>query len=518
MRLGTKALIPLALILVVGFGAFTYITQVRLETELLRRAKSASKHEVDTLITAVDPLMKKALNRELRIILKSFGDFTLYPGPNPPGTAWEKDPSKLETVEDLASQINDSRALEIFRTGQGESFIDRVEDTDLLVLYEPILNKASCKKCHYGGQKLLGVIRHVTSLQDIEDFSKSSRERMFLISGGILVFVVGAIFLVLRIVATHPLNRMAQHVRLISRGDFRDELPVGSDDELGDMAGALNEMRAVIARVSSQLHLAAAQVASASEEVSASSQTLYEGSRNQASAVEDLAARAADLAQTVTLVSEETIRVQGHTQTAVAQAKKGQATVDLALGSMSRIADSSKQISEITNVVTSLARETELLALNATIEAARAGEHGAGFAVVAEEIRSLAERSGRAATEIRELIQEAANRVQDGMRNSQNAGENLGEIVDGSLVSTESVAAIVDSCSSQREVSEGLNDAVEDVNAVVRSNLSAAEALTQASAHLAEQASNVREVVGWFQLEGTEFSARSAPRRASDDA
>ncbi len=150
------------------------------------------------------------------------------------------------------------------------------------------------------------------------------------------------------------------------------------------------------------------------------------------------------------------------------QATSGGEAVQTAVTSMLEIKKSSDEISSITSIISDIAEQTNLLALNAAIEAARAGEHGKGFAVVADEVRKLAERSAKAALQITKLIKESSVRVDDGTKLSNNAGEMLNVIIEHVRKTADMIGQISATTEEQAATSNTIREGMDQISAVGR--------------------------------------------------
>jgi methyl-accepting chemotaxis protein len=176
---------------------------------------------------------------------------------------------------------------------------------------------------------------------------------------------------------------------------------------------------------------------------------------------------------------------------------------------MSKIEQSSNQISSIIGVIDEIAFQTNLLALNAGVEAARAGEAGKGFAVVAQEVRELAQRSAQAAKEIKELIRNSSGEVQSGVQLVSQTGEALKTIETYIVTINQHMDAIA---TSAREQSVGLsevNTAVNQMDQVTQQNAAMVEETNAAGATLASEAGRLRELISQFQLGHTAANTTS---------
>ena len=182
---------------------------------------------------------------------------------------------------------------------------------------------------------------------------------------------------------------------------------------------------------------------------------------------------------------------------------------------MDQINASSKKIGDITGIIEGIAFQTNILALNAAVEAARAGDQGRGFAVVAGEVRSLAQRSAAAATEIKQLITASLQQVQEGTRLAAQAGASSQEM----LAAVQGVHGIMgEIASASREQSHGIgqvNQAVTQMDEVTQQNAALVEESAAASASLQDQALQLEQAMALFKLERRR-GAPSAPLRAPE--
>lgn len=251
------------------------------------------------------------------------------------------------------------------------------------------------------------------------------------------------------------------------------------------------------------------------------------GAREIAHGADDLSRRteqqAASLEETAAAVDQITSNVSNSSQRAeqartVAAAANRSATesadvVSHAEDAMRKIEHGSQQISNILGVIDEIAFQTNLLALNAGVEAARAGEAGKGFAVVAQEVRELAQRSAKAAKEIKLLIQTSTAEVEGGVRLVRDAGSAL-KTIGGFIVD---INAHMDAIAvSAREQATGLTEVNQAVNAMdqtTQQNAAMVEETNAASNTLAQEVTKLRDLIGQFQL-GDTMSQSAALRQA----
>jgi methyl-accepting chemotaxis protein len=235
-------------------------------------------------------------------------------------------------------------------------------------------------------------------------------------------------------------------------------------------------------------------------EISQSAEDLSKRTEQQAASLEETAAALDQITANVTNSSKRadearTVAVEANKSAA----ESGKVVAD-AVNAMHKIEQSSNQIASIIGVIDEIAFQTNLLALNAGVEAARAGDAGKGFAVVAQEVRELAQRSAKAAKEIKDLIRNSTVEVQSGVKLVSETGQAL-KTIEGYIIT---VNQHMDSiATSAREQSIGLaevNTAVNQMDQVTQQNAAMVEETNAASATLANEASRLRELISQFEL------------------
>jgi len=198
------------------------------------------------------------------------------------------------------------------------------------------------------------------------------------------------------------------------------------------------------------------------------------------------------------------------------KAQHGGQVVERAVSAMGEINQASKKISDIIGVIDEIAFQTNLLALNAAVEAARAGEQGRGFAVVAGEVRNLAQRSAGAAKEIKDLIRDTVNKVEDGTQLVNQSGETLSEIVSSVHTVTTMMSEIAEAAREQTSGIEQVNSAVSQMDEMTQQNAALVEEATAAGESMAEQSRSMADVVAFFSTSSSLKQAKvSAPSSVS---
>ena len=288
----------------------------------------------------------------------------------------------------------------------------------------------------------------------------------------------------------------------------------------GEYPGDHARIKESVNQTGQALHEALAQVSGAVDQVSAaagqiasSSQVVADGASQQASSLEETSSALESMSAMSKRTSDNAVQANALAQTAKKAAMSGTSAVEQMSVAMTKIKSSAEGTSQIIRDINEIAFQTNLLALNAAVEAARAGEAGRAFAVVAEEVRSLALRSKEAAMKTEELIKESVRQAGEGEVTSQKMAGKLTEILEG----IEKVSGIVNEISaSAKEQSAGvdrINRAVADMNKVTQQNAANSEESSSAAVELSSQAEEVAAMVSSFQLART----RGVPNRARAD-
>ncbi len=344
-----------------------------------------------------------------------------------------------------------------------------------------------------------------------------------------------------------PIKDITESSRELAQGKLDFQIDVKSEDELGQLAGALNtsvknlklyisdissvldgiaqgdlgkessityigdfvQIQTAIATISqqlnqtlSQIHASANQVDSGANQVAVGAQSLAQGATEQASEVDNL----------LEMVERITDQINNNAETAASTNKEAEivgGSITVCNDQMQEMAEAmdqinacSSEISKIIKTIEDIAFQTNILALNAAVEAARAGSAGKGFAVVADEVRNLAAKSAEAAKDTTALIEKTLRVVENGSVLTGRTQESLNSVVAGAENVTEDIRKISDASKEQELAINRIKDGISQISTVVQSNSATSEESAAASEELASQAQLLKRLIGSFKLKG----------------
>jgi methyl-accepting chemotaxis protein len=351
---------------------------------------------------------------------------------------------------------------------------------------------------------------------------------LLLVASGVLLGVLTSTVIV-RSISRGVAGMLGMIHEISARNLAVDDVEIQSGDEIGEAGIALNGMRNSLREMVRGIASTAEHLAAASEEISAGASQSAETARIQADQTRQVATAMAEMSSVVEQVSENSNTASASSHQAAEAAQQGGQVVEDALETMRRIAESSStmaaritklgnssvQIGEIVAVIDEIADQTNLLALNAAIEAARAGEQGRGFAVVADEVRKLAERTTKATKEIAtmiesiqveaksavEAIESGSHDVMIGVEKTTASGTALQEIIRASEQVGDMISRIATAATEQSSATEAVNSSVTQISNLTAESSAAAEQTAKACASLSKMALDLQTLVNQFRLD-----------------
>lgn len=288
----------------------------------------------------------------------------------------------------------------------------------------------------------------------------------------------------------------------ISVGDLSGSIASDSRDEIGQRLEAMKEMHAALTRMVVSVRNNAESVATASMQIAQGNAALSSRTEEQASALEETSSTMTQLGMTVKNNANNARQATVLAQNASSVAQQGGNVVDDVVETMKSINESSRSIADIINVIDSIAFQTNILGLNAAVEAARAGEQRRGFAVVAGDVRNLAQRSADAAKEIKSLITASVERVGQGSSLVNKAGKTVQQVVTSIRQLTGTVAEISSASAAQSTGVEQVGIAVSQMDQTTQQNAALVEESAATAQSLKEQADQLVREVTVFNVAG----------------
>lgn len=296
------------------------------------------------------------------------------------------------------------------------------------------------------------------------------------------------------------INEISEILNGISNNDLNFSTNTHYKGNFMTIEKSINNILFNLNDVMGNIKQSANQVSSSSSQISEGAQDLAQGSTDQASAVEELLATITEISEQVKKNANDSVWASSKASKVGEEVKQSNIQMDKMIEAMSRIENSSKQISNIIKTIEDIAFQSNLLSLNAAIEAARAGEAGKGFSVVAEEIRNLAGNSTEAAKNITALIEDSINAVENGTLIADETAKSLILVVDGAKEVSITIDNIAQASNEQSLSLNQITQGVEQISNVVQNNSATAEESAAASQELSGQSEMLKSLVNKFKL------------------
>jgi methyl-accepting chemotaxis protein len=342
-----------------------------------------------------------------------------------------------------------------------------------------------------------------TSVQETEWANKhllQSTRLVALAAGGLALLMAGLAGWLLARSLTKPLAVALQHANHVANGDFSQRVMASGRNEAAQLLQALDRISVSLSSVVSNVRQNSETVATASAQIAQGNLDLSQRTEEQASALQQTTASIEQLSVSMRQNLENARQANQLASGAASVAVRGGDEVAKVVDTMRGINDSSKKITDIISVIDGIAFQTNILALNAAVEAARAGEQGRGFAVVASEVRMLAGRSAGAAREIKQLIAASVERVEQGSRLVDQAGNTMTEVVGAIQQVTELMQSISAASEEQTTGAAHVSTAVSQMDQTTQQNAALVEESASAAASLQAQADQLVTSVAVFRL------------------
>ncbi|MBK7420412.1 MAG: methyl-accepting chemotaxis protein [Nitrospira sp.] len=416
-----------------------------------------------------------------------------------------------------------------------ESYARRDEVNGVPTFRRAVVDKATtaaCLSCHTSNQvgDTLGMLSVALPMGPAIALSNKSMWQTGGLMAGVVVIIMAITYFLLRNIVLQPLAKMSDISRDIAKGegDLTKRVPAEGNDEIAHMGKYFNEfieklqqMIKKVAHVTDKVASASVELSATAEEISKGTDTLTSRASQTAAAVEEMNATVGQVAQNsgkAASLAQDTVKTAQEGGTVVSSTISGMQQLSEAVSNsatiISDLGKSSDQIGEIVRTIEDIADQTNLLALNAAIEAARAGEQGRGFAVVADEVRKLAERTTKATKEIGDMIrqiqhdtrgavdsmQQGTQKVTAGVDLVNKTGEALSQIVRMVSESADMIRQIAVASEQQSVATQQIASDIENVAKVTKESSSGAHESAKASQDLSQLAVELQGIVGGFKL------------------
>ncbi|MEY0233669.1 methyl-accepting chemotaxis protein [Providencia manganoxydans] len=418
-----------------------------------------------------------------------------------------------QLLKELDDHVTDQQSISVLeqiydvrdRFLQSQSRLNRfLANNDRRAAIDEMMNKTSAIQREYREkvQNFIEVQNHKMQQAGIVVNDEYNFNKYFLIILALISIALGCVigwFMTRSI--TRPLGKAVAFAQAIAEGDLTQHVEIKYRDETGILLQALLEMKKRLLEIVLEVQNGSESISAAAGQIVAGNQNLAARTEEQATSVEETASSMEQITSTVQNTAEHTHQAtQLAADTALVVTNNGK-MMNRVTDKMRAINASSSQMTDIINLIDSIAFQTNILALNASVEAARAGEHGRGFAVVAGEVRLLAQKSANSANDIRVLIENSLTETKEGME----LVENVEKQIHGMIQNVEEMdKRLQEIGQASHEQSAGIlqiNSAVGQLDATTQQNASLVEQSVAAAGALEQQALHLKQLVNYFRVD-----------------
>jgi methyl-accepting chemotaxis protein len=315
----------------------------------------------------------------------------------------------------------------------------------------------------------------------------------------VMIALVVSVILIRTI--TSGTTKVLNVLQAVAGGDLtREPLNLKTKDEIGELARATDSMSASLKQIMADINASASGVASASTEIAASNEEMSAGLAEQADQVSQVSAATEEMSATSQEVANKSTEGKGVVEETVRRIEEIAGEVKASAAAVNTLGQKSEEIGQIIAVINDIADQTNLLALNAAIEAARAGEHGRGFAVVADEVRKLAERTTQATEQVGSSIREIQSETEGAVRRMEAGTQKVQGGVEFARQAGDALGSIVAAAEQQSAATIEISQSVEQINSVAMQSKEGAQQAAAAAAQLSAEAEKLQALVKRFKL------------------
>lgn len=398
------------------------------------------------------------------------------------------------------------------------------EQTNTLHSMRALMVDANCLSCHGrpGGEhdvnktgkdmfgfamegwnagEMRGAYEAQMSLDEMDADVAGLIKKGLLVTGGMATLALMGFTWLTRKTMLIPLKHCAEVLSSIAKGDLTVEaIDLQREDEIGVLARGVDEMAVSLRSLVHDTQRTSSEVASAATEIAATSEQMAAGMQQQSAQTSEVSAGVTEMAASVQEVADKSGRGRDVMEQMIREMTQIASEVTSAADAIGDLGRKSEAIGQIVSVINDIADQTNLLALNAAIEAARAGEHGRGFAVVADEVRKLAERTTTATKEIAASIRGIQQETSAVVEQMESGTKRVSEGVNLAKAAGESLAEIVAATHEQASASEQISRNMERISAVTRESTDGASQAASAASQLSVAAEQLQALVGRFRI------------------